>query len=365
MAERAPAFSADDDRRFMGAAIRLGRRHLGRTAPNPSVGALVVAGEGASARIAGQGITAPSGRPHAEPQALAMAGAAARGSTVYVSLEPCAHFGRTPPCANALIEAGVARVVYALDDPDSRVAGKGRAMLEAAGIAVTSGVLAAEAREAHRGHISRVVRGRPFVTLKLAVSRDGCIGLAGTGQVAITGSEARRAVQALRIEADAIAVGQGTADADDPQLTVRLDGLASFSPLRVVFSGGAPLAGHLAETGAETLRVLAEGRGGRDGDVIVPANAEGRPSIPAALGALAARGISSLLVEGGARLARAFLDADAVDEILLFQGTTTLGADGVRAFGTDGPDYISRLGRFARLEDVSYGADRMTRYLKR
>ncbi|MGO7424872.1 bifunctional diaminohydroxyphosphoribosylaminopyrimidine deaminase/5-amino-6-(5-phosphoribosylamino)uracil reductase RibD, partial [Rhizobium ruizarguesonis] len=208
------------DERFMAAAIRLSRWHLGRTATNPSVGCLIVK----DGVIVGRAVTALSGRPHAETQALAEAGALARGATAYVTLEPCSHHGRTPPCAEALIAYGVARVVISVTDPDPRVSGRGIGMLREAGIEVDAGVLETEGRQSLAAYLTRQTKNRPYVTLKLAVSADGMIGRHGAGQVAITGPEARAQVQALRAETDAILVGIGTAIADDPLLTVRSPG---------------------------------------------------------------------------------------------------------------------------------------------
>ncbi|MCR4268122.1 bifunctional diaminohydroxyphosphoribosylaminopyrimidine deaminase/5-amino-6-(5-phosphoribosylamino)uracil reductase RibD, partial [Nitratireductor sp. ZSWI3] len=225
---------ADVDRRFMAAAIRLSRRHLGLTGTNPSVATLIVRDDGAGPRIVGRGVTAIGGRPHAETEALAEAGVAARGATAYVTLEPCAHHGRTPPCANALAVAGVARVVGAAADPDPRVSGKGYAILRDAGIEVVEGVLAEEAADLMRGYLTRSEKKRPEVTLKLAISADGMIGRQGQGQVAITGEVSRRQVHMMRAESDAILVGIGTALADGPALTCRLPGLERRSPLRIV-----------------------------------------------------------------------------------------------------------------------------------
>jgi len=222
------------DRRFMAAALRLSRRNAGRTSTNPSVGTIIVRDDGAGSMIVGTGVTAVGGRPHAETEALAEAGELARGATAYVTLEPCAHHGRTPPCANALVNAGVARVVGAASDPDPRVSGKGYAILRAAGIEVVEKVLAAEASEQMAGYLIRSLKKRPEVILKLALSSDGKIGRHGAGQVAITGDIARREVYLMRAEADGILVGIGTALEDDPALTVRLPGLENRSPARIV-----------------------------------------------------------------------------------------------------------------------------------
>ncbi|MFN3293016.1 MAG: bifunctional diaminohydroxyphosphoribosylaminopyrimidine deaminase/5-amino-6-(5-phosphoribosylamino)uracil reductase RibD, partial [Gemmobacter sp.] len=206
----------------MAHALALARRGLGRVWPNPSVACVIVQG----GRVVGRGVTAPGGRPHAEPQALAQAGAAARGATAYVTLEPCAHHGRTPPCAAALVAAGVARVVSALQDPDPRVSGGGHGMLRAAGIAVTTGVLAAEAAALQRGFLTRVTQGRPMVTLKLALSLDGRIATATGESRWITAAPARARVHLMRACHDAVLVAGGTARADDPELTVRGLGVA-------------------------------------------------------------------------------------------------------------------------------------------
>lgn len=219
------------DEAFMAAAIALGRRELGATAPNPSVGALVVR----DGVIVGRGWTRAGGRPHAETEALRDAGEQARGATLYVSLEPCSHHGVTPPCAIAIVAAGVAQVVSALDDPDPRVAGRGHALLREAGIAVTTGVLSEAALRANLGHILRVTEGRPMVTLKLAETADGFAADAvGRPRLMITGPAAGNVVQNMRATHDAIMIGSGTAHADDPRLDVRLPGLAGRRPLRVV-----------------------------------------------------------------------------------------------------------------------------------
>ena len=258
------------DRRFMAAAIRLSRSHEGLTSTNPSVATLIVRDDGAGPVIVGRGVTAIGGRPHAEPQALDEAGALARGATAYVTLEPCAHHGRTPPCANALVAAGVARVVGAASDPDPRVSGKGYAILRAAGIAVVENVLADEAADLMAAYLIRSSKKRAEVTLKLALSRDGMIGRKGAGQVAITGEIARRQVQLMRARSDAILVGIGTALADDPLLTVRLPGLEARSPARIVLDRQCrlPLSSKLVATahrGSAVRRGLSGGRSGAQG----------------------------------------------------------------------------------------------------
>jgi diaminohydroxyphosphoribosylaminopyrimidine deaminase/5-amino-6-(5-phosphoribosylamino)uracil reductase len=329
----------DADRRFMAAAIRYSRRHLGRTATNPSVATLIVK----DGLIVGRGVTAIGGRPHAETQALAEAGELARGATAYVTLEPCAHHGRTPPCANALVAAGVARVVGAAADPDPRVAGKGYAILRDAGIKVVEGVLAAEAADLMAGYLTRSLRKRPEVTLKLAVSADGMIGKAGEGQVRITGEIARAQVHRMRAEADAILIGIGTAMADDPELTVRLSGMEDRSPLRIVLDPSArlPLASKLVRT-AHTVPVMAAVCAGAPGEridalktagvgILAVETVDGRVALPELLEDLAARGIATLMVEGGAAIAESFLKEDLVDRLCLFSGPATVGEGGIAA----------------------------------
>lgn len=337
-----------EDRRYMAAAMRLSRWHTGETATNPSVGALVVR-DGA---IVGRAVTAPGGRPHAETQALAEAGDRARGATLYVTLEPCSHHGRTPPCADAIVGAGIARVVVSLTDPDPRVSGRGLAILRDGGVVVESGVLEEEGRRVLRAYLMRQTRGRPHVTLKLAVSSDGMIGRTGEGQVAITGPAARAQVHVLRAETDAILVGIGTAKADDPQLTCRTPGLESRSPLRIVLDRRLELAptSRLVRTARDLPVLLASiSRGGADRQANPAEGGSGRSdarlseltalgvevleteSLHTLLHALAARGVSSLLVEGGAAAAGGFVEAGLVDRILLFEGPGAVGARGIES----------------------------------
>jgi len=334
----APIGSGDAiDRAFMAVAIRLARRGLGRTAENPSVGCVLVRDGAVLARAR----TADGGRPHAETRALDLAGPAARGATAYVTLEPCAHWGRTPPCAEALVAAGVSRVVVALADPDPRVDGGGLAILRGAGIEVVTGVLAEAATDALAGYLARRTLGRPRVTLKLASSLDGRIATATGASRWITGPEARARGHLMRARHDAILVGAGTVRADDPDLTCRLAGMAGRSPVRVVLDGGLSLVPHsrLTRT-AKAVPTWVICREGADaarqealqglGVEILPVAADGdaRPEVGAALAALASRGIGGLLVEGGAAVAASFLSADLVDEIALFRAPVALGGDG-------------------------------------
>jgi diaminohydroxyphosphoribosylaminopyrimidine deaminase/5-amino-6-(5-phosphoribosylamino)uracil reductase len=327
------------DRRFMQLALTLGRRGQGRTWPNPAVGAVVVR----DGVIVGRGWTQPGGRPHAEPVALAQAGEAARGATLYVTLEPCSHVGKSPPCADAVIAAGIARVVSAMEDPNPEVAGQGHAKLRAAGIAVDIGLGAAEAAHDHAGHLRRIRDRRPQVILKLAVSADDRIGAAGPKPLAISGEAARARVHLLRAQCDAILVGIGTVLADDPLLTCRLPGMEARSPVRVVLDRSlripgasrvvhsaretplwvmtsnvaeAPAAMKLGAAGAQVIRVAAAPRG---------------LDLSAVLHALADKGITRLLVEGGSRVASSLVAAGLADEVWLLRGPDPVGAGGVAA----------------------------------
>jgi diaminohydroxyphosphoribosylaminopyrimidine deaminase/5-amino-6-(5-phosphoribosylamino)uracil reductase len=332
------------DQRFMQLALSLGRRGLGRTWPNPAVGAVVVK----DGVILGRGWTQAGGRPHAEPVALGRAGEAARGATLYATLEPCSHFGRSPPCADAIIAAGIARVVSAIEDPNPEVAGQGHARLRAAGIAVDVGLCASEAAHDHAGHFRRIRDRRPHVILKLAVSSDDRIGAAGGRPVAITGEAARARVHLLRAQCDAILVGIGTVRADDPLLTCRLPGMAARSPVRVVLDRSLRLPGtsRLVHSARETpLWVMtsdlseapaAMKLGAAGAQVIrVPTTTSPPPGqLNAVLHALAGKGITRLMVEGGARVASSFVGAGLVDEVWLLRGPDAVGADGVAALET-------------------------------
>jgi diaminohydroxyphosphoribosylaminopyrimidine deaminase/5-amino-6-(5-phosphoribosylamino)uracil reductase len=362
---------ADIDRRFMAAAIRLSLRHRGLTGENPSVGALIVRTDGAAPVIAGRGVTALGGRPHAELQALAEAGPAARGATAYVTLEPCSHIGKSPPCADALVASGVARVVIAVLDPDKRVAGRGVSILDKAGIEVAHGCLESEARKAMAGFLSLKGRGRPFLTLKLAVSADGMIGRQGAGQVAITGEAARRAVQMMRVEHEAIMVGVGTIAADDPLLTVRLAGLEKRSPVRVVvdpFARTPPEAKLFDEADRHSVLLLvSEKAQRRQVDTLrdrraairaVASDYRGRFDPREVLRSLGVMGLKSILLEGGAETARQFLAAGMVDRIALFVGSTTVGGDGIPSPVTERTVPAG----FTVAEESRFGMDRLIEY---
>jgi diaminohydroxyphosphoribosylaminopyrimidine deaminase/5-amino-6-(5-phosphoribosylamino)uracil reductase len=360
----------DADRRFMQLALTLGRRGLGRTWPNPAVGAVVVK----DGVIVGRGWTQPGGRPHAEPEALRRAGEAARGATLYVTLEPCSHYGKSPPCADAIIAAGIARVVAAIEDPNPEVAGKGHAKLRAAGITVDVGLFAGEAAHDHAGHFRRVRDQRPHVILKLAVSRDDKIAARGHKQVAITGEAARGRVHLLRAQSDAILVGIGTVLADDPLLTCRLPGMAARSPVRVVLDRSLRIPGNsqlvhsarqtpLWVVASELADAPAAARLGAAGAQIIriPPAARGL-DLPAVMNALAEKGITRLMVEGGSRVAASFVAADLADEIWLLRGVEAIGADGIAALDALPLSEITRSPRFALRASETLGNDTLSIY---
>jgi diaminohydroxyphosphoribosylaminopyrimidine deaminase/5-amino-6-(5-phosphoribosylamino)uracil reductase len=333
--------SKDADRRFMQLALTLGRRGQGRTWPNPAVGAVVVK-DGA---IVGRGWTQPGGRPHAEPEALKRAGEAARGATLYATLEPCSHVGKSPPCTDAIIAAGITRVVSAIEDPNPEVAGQGHARLRAAGIAVDVGLGATEAARDHAGHFRRIRDKRPHVILKLAVSSDDKIGAAGHKPVAITGEAARTRVHLLRAQCDAILVGIGTILADDPLLTCRLPGMEARSPVRVVLDRSLRIPGtsRLVHSARHTplwvmTSDLAEAPAavklGAAGAQVIRVATTGSPpglDLLAALRALAEKGITRLMVEGGSRVASSFVAVGLADEVWLLRGSEAVGAGGIAA----------------------------------
>jgi diaminohydroxyphosphoribosylaminopyrimidine deaminase/5-amino-6-(5-phosphoribosylamino)uracil reductase len=328
-----------DDARFMALALALGRRGLGRTWPNPAVGAVIEK----DSVIVGRGWTQPGGRPHAEIEALRRAGSSARGATLYVTLEPCSHHGKSPPCADAIIAAGLARVVSALEDPNPEVAGAGHARLRAAGLAVEIGVGAEQARRDHAGHIRRVRDGRPHVMLKLAISADGKAGAAGRKPVPITGEAVRDRVHLLRAQSDAIMIGIGTALSDDPMLTCRLPGMAKDSPVRIVLDSALrlPLGSRLVRSARETpvwvvgglqaVRPAEEALLAQGVEVLRAKESDGRLDLAAVLKLIAARGITRLMIEGGPTLATAVIAGDFVDEAILFHSPRIIGPDGVDA----------------------------------
>nr|WP_111298358.1 bifunctional diaminohydroxyphosphoribosylaminopyrimidine deaminase/5-amino-6-(5-phosphoribosylamino)uracil reductase RibD [Paracoccus saliphilus] len=322
----------------MAHALRLARRGLGNVWPNPAVGCVLVR----QGRVVGRGWTQPGGRPHAERMALDAAGPLAFGATAYVTLEPCAHHGRTPPCADGLVQAGVARVVTALTDPDPRVAGRGHQMLREAGVSLTENVLAAEAAELQAGFLSRITRGRPFVTLKLASSLDGRIAMASGESRWITGPAARAHVHALRAQHDAVMVGGATARADLPQLNVR--GIQTpQQPVRIVVS-------------AQALPPLAP----QDDDHGPLWRVEGEPV--AILANLAQRGLTRIFCEGGGSLAASFLSAGLVDQVIGYTAGLALGSEARPFLGATGWSRLAEAPRFRLVESRPIGPDLFHRW---
>ena len=314
------------DHAHMARALRLAEKGLYTTQPNPRVGCVIAQGED----IIGEGWHERAGEPHAEVYALRAAGDRARGAAAYVTLEPCAHFGRTPPCADALIEAGVARVIAACEDPNPRVAGGGFAKLRAAGIEVGTGLMREAAREVNRGFFSRIERGRPWLRVKLGMSLDGRTALASGASKWITGAAARADVQHWRARSSAILTGSGTVLADDPRLTVRLAADVPFrSPLRVVLDRRArvPDSAHVLDDSAPTLLFHAAGaapRATRAESTGAP-ESDGLLDLSFVLRALAARGVNELQVEAGPTLCGALYAAGLVDELLLYMAPVLLG----------------------------------------
>lgn len=314
------------DAHMMQIALAMARRGLGRAAPNPSVGA-VIANERTEEVIA-RAVTAPGGRPHAETQAISAAGGRAKDATIYVTLEPCSHTGTTGPCADAIVAAGISRVVAAIEDPDPRVAGRGLDKLRAAGITVQRGLGAAEARWITRGHVVRLTERRPLITLKLALDSHGEVPRGENGRPQfVTCTNARAHGHLLRSQADAILVGAGTVRDDDPDLTCRLPGLEHASPVRVVLSQSFGVATsskifaapHKPETWVVCGPGIEAASFDREGVRIVrAATGGGRLWLPSVMEELVARGITRILVEGGPTLWQAFATAGLVDEVVLY-----------------------------------------------
>jgi diaminohydroxyphosphoribosylaminopyrimidine deaminase / 5-amino-6-(5-phosphoribosylamino)uracil reductase len=350
----------------MRAALALARRGLGTVWPNPSVGCVLVK----KGHVVGRGWTQPGGRPHGETEALRRAGEAAREATAYVSLEPCCHWGKTPPCTEALIGAGVRRVVVALEDPDPRVAGHGIRQLRAAGLDVETGLGGEEAAEVNAGFLNRVRLGRPLVTLKLATSLDGRIATAGGESRWISGPEARERTHALRADHDAILVGIGTVLADDPQLTCRLPGLGNRSPVRVVIDRRLRIPAtsrlivdaHRIPTWIVTLRSADPAHRGAllpRGVTLIDVDPDptGQIDLAAALEAIGARGITRLLVEGGAGLAAALIRAGFVDRLAWVHAPLLIGGDGIAAIAALGLPGLGGAPVFERLSTETFGND--------
>jgi len=359
------------DQRYLLAAIRIGAGGLGTTWPNPAVGAVLLN----NGRVVSAARTAAGGRPHAEQQALEAAGAQAHGGTLYLSLEPCSHHGRTPPCADAVVAAKIERVVVGALDPDPRVSGAGIAKLRAAGIQVSMPDRQDAAMAANAGHFQRVRTGRPWVTLKLAVSSDGMIGRKGSGQVALTGVRASTHVQALRSRYDGILVGSVTVEADDPQLTCRLPGLEGRSPVRIVLDTNGrlqPAAKIFAATGfvpvlrfigAEPPEVGDSAFGDHVKTFAVPVSG-GRLDMTAILDRLGDFGLTRVLVEGGSRIAASLVVQRLVDDAIVFRCPHEIGADGIPALADMALSAVETGPDFRIVGRRRFGDDVMSRYQK-
>ena len=350
------------DVQFMRMALMLARRGLGNTAPNPAVGAVIV--DEATGEVIARGWTQSGGRPHAETEALKRAGSRAAGATMYVTLEPCSHHGKTPPCADAIVAAGISRVVVAIEDPDARVSGRGLDRLRDAGIAVTRGVLSEEADWVTRGHILRVSERRPFTQLKLALASDNTVPRGSDGKpLWVTGPEARALGHLLRAQADAILVGSRTVADDDPELTCRLPGLEGCSPVRLVLARNLDISleSKLVRTAREVPVIIFSGRAvdherrralEAQGCVVEPVReVDGALWLPAVMEALIARGITRLLVEGGAAAWRAFARAHFVDEVVMFRAPGGQGEQVPHAL-LPGLDLVATTKRKAGSDDM-------------
>jgi diaminohydroxyphosphoribosylaminopyrimidine deaminase/5-amino-6-(5-phosphoribosylamino)uracil reductase len=353
----------------MRAALSLARRGLGMAWPNPAVGCIIVRG----GAVVGRGWTRPGGRPHAEAEALRRAGRKARGACAYVTLEPCNHQGVTPPCAQALLDAGIARLVGACEDPDPRTAGGGYARLRQAGVEVVTGILRAEAQALNAGFVMRIRDGRPLVTLKTATTLDGRIAARSGRSQWITGPQARARGHLLRASHDAIMIGIGTALADAPALTCRIAGLEARSPVRIVVDTKLrlPLDSVLATTARATptwiVTVAGEAKhaalSALGVDVIpVAAGDDGRPDPGAVMQALGARGITRLLVEGGGALAGALLQADLIDRMAWFRTAGVMGGDGIAAVAGYGVSDPGQMARFTRTARIALGCDSLEEF---
>jgi diaminohydroxyphosphoribosylaminopyrimidine deaminase / 5-amino-6-(5-phosphoribosylamino)uracil reductase len=355
----------------MRAALALARRGLGRSWPNPTVGCVLVK----ERRVVGRGWTQPGGRPHAETEALRRAGPMARGATAYVTLEPCSHYAQTPPCAEALVEAGIGRAVVAMEDPDPRVSGRGVARLEHGGVSVSLGVGEDEAAAINAGFLLRIREKRPLVTLKLAMTLDGRIATRIGESRWITGEAARARAHLLRAQHDAVIVGSGTALADDPLLNVRLPGLEPRSPLRIVLDGRMrlPLTSALVIDARQTPTWLITLEGGErhrrhayaDCGVAVvelPASADESLDLTRVMHYLADKGLTRVLVEGGALLAAALLRERLVDRLAIFRASSMIGGDGLPAAVGFGLDHLAEMPLFTPQETVWLGADRLETY---
>ena len=353
------------DQRFMAMALALGRRGLGRVWPNPAVGCVLVQ----AGRVVGQGWTQPGGRPHAEAEALAEAGHHARGATAYVTLEPCSHHGKTPPCADALHVAGVSRVVIACQDPDPRVSGRGIAKLKAAGIEVDTGLCQAAAAHDLQGFFTRITQGRPMFSWKVASSLDGRIALADGQSQWITGPHARRLGHGLRASHDAILIGRGTAQADNPTLNTRLPGCADRSPVRVVLDRQlqTDTASKLAATARDIpIWLVTQETGPRQrawqaiGAEVIVVDDMAPVTIAKALGD---RGLTRVLIEGGAQVAGQFMQAGLIDRVEWFRGSQILGGDALPALTDLALKSLSDARQYTRQAVRPLGSDSWERYV--
>lgn len=355
----------------MRVALALAARGLGQVAPNPAVGCVIVS----QGHVSGRGWTQPSGRPHAETEALSRAGEAANGATAYVSLEPCSHHGETPPCADALIAAGIKRAVVAAQDSDPRVSGNGIARLKEAGVQVEVGLFEAEARALNAGFFKRAEQGLPHVSLKLATTVDGQIATRTGNSQWITGVPARRHGHLLRATHDAILTGIGTVLADDPALTCRLDGMSERSPIRVVLDSGlrTPPGSKLMASAGEipVWIVTGETADGKRADALrsvgakiieVPAGPDGRPDVTSAARALAERGITRILAECGPELAASLLKAGLVDQLEWFRAGKVVGGDGQSAVAGLGVDVLTETVMLRRIGLRPIGEDMLETY---
>lgn len=357
-------------------ALALARRGLGQVWPNPSVGCVILDTNGA---VVGRGWTQPGGRPHAETEALKRAGAAARGGTAYVTLEPCNHHGRTPPCTEAMLAAGIARLVSTVEDPDPRVCGAGFERLRQAGVQVETGLFTDQAQQVNEGFLTKAALGRPFVALKTATSLDGKIALANGESQWITGPEARQYAHRMRAEFDAVMVGSGTARQDDPSLTCRLPGYAAPSPVRIVVASDPDAAvardANLRDGAAETWLICPADIQAADPDWVagsgiaatlpVPVDARGKLDLSAALKRLGQRGVTRVMVEGGGALAASLLRADLVDELHWARAPKIIGAEGLPAIGGLELTRLAQSEGFRLDRVLGLGADEVAVYTRR
>lgn len=354
------------------AALFQARRNLGQTWPNPSVGAVVA--DPLTGEIIASAPTGVGGRPHAEVLALTEAGHRAKGALLFTTLEPCSHFGATPPCANAIIEAGIAAVIYGSVDPDPRVSGRGLALLQLHRIAAVRGAFAGEADWLNLGHALRVTSARPFVQIKLAVDSNGRVAQGDGHPVWVTGEEARAQAHLLRARADAILVGRNTIEQDDPALTCRLPGLERRSPVRVVLSSQCqlpPASRILLDKGpplwlfcSNTRKTARTSLDGKNVEAIaVQSEPLGKPDLRAVLAALAQKGITRLLVEGGPTVAKAFLDARLVDEVVVMRGSQPAASERVMLpFLDSGLERLTESPLFKKISGSAIGSDAICVY---